>query len=417
MGRQGSAPSPWSAAGPTIPRRRRRGPARRRRAASRRETLVGRREMRDDDGEERRRGVQDRREPAADPGLPEHDERERHHVVEDPHPDEGRPDPAVRRGARAPSGGAPGWRMMAASPTRRATMVSGGSAATAIPVKKNDPPQRSDSRIRSAHSAAFIGRCRGGGPSRPCAGAPTGAATRNLPARAGAPGRLLAPLQAPLPIRSLRPGTAAGMEAPNPGRPPRARPTTEARMARDVSDTTPVGARRELVGWIAEGEKPRPMADRHGAREGALPRGDSPRPLRGRRGIRALLEGMRTIGWQPIWRAITHRPLRRQGRRRHLPGARRAVRAVRRAPPHPARTARETRATSPRRRRSAARSGSVSGARHEPALDPGRDAGDAEGALPDHANYMPKVGTRGLDMMFRTATVQVNLDYARKPTW
>lgn len=27
-------------------------------------------------------------------------------------------------------------------------------------------------------------------------------------------------------------------------------------------------------------------------------------------------------------------------------------------------------------------------------------------------NYMPKVGTRGLDMMFRTSTVQVNLDYA-----
>ena len=25
--------------------------------------------------------------------------------------------------------------------------------------------------------------------------------------------------------------------------------------------------------------------------------------------------------------------------------------------------------------------------------------------------YMPKVGTRGLDMMFRTATVQANLDY------
>jgi glutamate--cysteine ligase len=28
------------------------------------------------------------------------------------------------------------------------------------------------------------------------------------------------------------------------------------------------------------------------------------------------------------------------------------------------------------------------------------------------ARYMPKVGTRGLDMMFRTATVQVNLDFA-----
>ena len=26
-------------------------------------------------------------------------------------------------------------------------------------------------------------------------------------------------------------------------------------------------------------------------------------------------------------------------------------------------------------------------------------------------NYMPKVGTLGLDMMYRTATVQVNIDY------
>ena len=28
------------------------------------------------------------------------------------------------------------------------------------------------------------------------------------------------------------------------------------------------------------------------------------------------------------------------------------------------------------------------------------------------ARYMPKVGTRGLDMMFRTCTVQVNLDFS-----
>ena len=32
--------------------------------------------------------------------------------------------------------------------------------------------------------------------------------------------------------------------------------------------------------------------------------------------------------------------------------------------------------------------------------------------------YMPKVGGYGLDMMFRTCTVQVNLDFADpKPTW
>ena len=31
--------------------------------------------------------------------------------------------------------------------------------------------------------------------------------------------------------------------------------------------------------------------------------------------------------------------------------------------------------------------------------------------------YMPKVGGYGLEMMFRTCTVQVNLDFAVKPTW
>ncbi len=28
------------------------------------------------------------------------------------------------------------------------------------------------------------------------------------------------------------------------------------------------------------------------------------------------------------------------------------------------------------------------------------------------SNYMPKVGTKGLDMMYRTCTIQVNLDFS-----
>jgi glutamate--cysteine ligase len=32
-------------------------------------------------------------------------------------------------------------------------------------------------------------------------------------------------------------------------------------------------------------------------------------------------------------------------------------------------------------------------------------------------NYMPKVGQYGLDMMYRTCTVQTNLDFCSKPTW
>ena len=74
-------------------------------------------------------------------------------------------------------------------------------------------------------------------------------------------------------------------------------------MARDVSDTTPIGARSELVEWIASGEKPR-EAWRLGTEHEKVPfyRADaSPVPYEGGRGIRALLEGMQErTGWEPI---------------------------------------------------------------------------------------------------------------------
>ena len=74
-------------------------------------------------------------------------------------------------------------------------------------------------------------------------------------------------------------------------------------MARHVSDATPIGARSELVEWIASGEKPRD-AWRLGTEHEKVPfyRADaSPVPYEGERGIRALLDGMQELtGWQPI---------------------------------------------------------------------------------------------------------------------
>ena len=74
-------------------------------------------------------------------------------------------------------------------------------------------------------------------------------------------------------------------------------------MARDVSDTTPLGARSELVEWIASGEKPRDTW-RLGTEHEKIPfyRADSsPVPYQGGQGIRALLEGMQErTGWEPI---------------------------------------------------------------------------------------------------------------------
>src|SRR5918992_788570 len=74
-------------------------------------------------------------------------------------------------------------------------------------------------------------------------------------------------------------------------------------MARDVSDTTPVGSRQELVGWFTEGLKPKARW-LIGTEHEKIPfyvQDSSPVPYEGRRGIRTLLEGMQhLLGWQPI---------------------------------------------------------------------------------------------------------------------
>src|SRR5215213_1201960 len=188
-------------------------------------------------------------------------------------------------------------------------------------------------------------------------------------------------------------------------------------MARDVSDATPIGTRHELVEWIASGEKPRD-AWRLGTEHEKVPfyrAGNAPVPYAGERGIRALIEGLqRVTGWQPILDrdgpigladdegggAISLEP----GGQFELSGA--PLETVHE-------TARET-------------------AEHiAQAKEVGRRLGigfltlgmsplwtrSETPAMPKQryrimTDYMPKVGSRGLDMMYRTATVQVNLDYA-----
>ena len=48
---------------------------------------------------------------------------------------------------------------IAARLTRSVTMVTGGSSLTATPMKKNDPPHRSESATSMAHSPASICFC------------------------------------------------------------------------------------------------------------------------------------------------------------------------------------------------------------------------------------------------------------------
>ena len=90
-------------------------------------------------------------------------------------------------------------------------------------------------------------------------------------------------------------------------------------MARDVSDATPIGARSELVDWVASGEKPRdaggwaPSTKKfHSTRR--MPR---PFPMMARRASARLLEGLQArTGWEPIIEDGQSYRLVRRGRRR-----------------------------------------------------------------------------------------------------
>ena len=74
-------------------------------------------------------------------------------------------------------------------------------------------------------------------------------------------------------------------------------------MARDVSDSTPLRSRDELVAWFAAGMKPE-SAFRLGTEHEKFPfyvDGLSPVPYAGPRGIEALLRGVQArTGWDPI---------------------------------------------------------------------------------------------------------------------
>jgi glutamate--cysteine ligase len=188
-------------------------------------------------------------------------------------------------------------------------------------------------------------------------------------------------------------------------------------MARDQVDMTPIGSRDELVAWFAAGCKPK-SEFRVGTEHEKFVftvNGHRPVPYGGPRGIRALLDGMQhLLGWEPIMEgeniigladvtgggAISLEP----GGQFELSGA-------------PLVTVHEV------------------GAETHEHLEQVRAAGGplgigflGVGFSPDWTldetprmpkqryqvmtRYMPTVGKRGLDMMYRTCTIQVNLDFA-----
>ena len=187
-------------------------------------------------------------------------------------------------------------------------------------------------------------------------------------------------------------------------------------MARDTTDARPIESRDELVAWIAEGAKPREkwrLGTEH-EKFGFRKADHAPVPYEGPRGIRAVLDGMEgLLGWEPIHDedniigladpvgggAISLEP----GGQFELSGA--PVETLHQ-------TCSETFAHLAQVREIAEPLGlGFLGLGASPKWTRAETPVMPKSRYRIMANYMPKVGTRGLDMMFRTSTVQVNLDF------
>ena len=188
-------------------------------------------------------------------------------------------------------------------------------------------------------------------------------------------------------------------------------------MARDQVDLTPLERRDDLVNWLAQGVKPKSqfhIGTEHEKFAFTL-EGHHPVPYEGRRGIRSLLEGMQhLLGWQPIMEgpnviglfdvtgggAISLEP----GGQFELSGAQLET----------------VHQTSSELMAHLAQVREVAQPLHIGFLGIGMTPSWTLAEMPKMpkgrykimTGYMPKVGTRGLDMMYRTCTVQTNLDFS-----
>src|ERR1700741_5400002 len=188
-------------------------------------------------------------------------------------------------------------------------------------------------------------------------------------------------------------------------------------MARDQVDMTPIETRDELVAWFEAGMKPRSQF-RIGTEHEKFVftvDGHNPVPYEGRRGICALLEGMQhLLGWEPIVEAgniiglfdvtgggaISLEP----GGQFELSGA--PVETVHQ-------TCSELMAHLAQVKEIARPLGiGFLGLGMGPNWRRSQIPMMPKGRYRIMTAYMPKVGKHGLDMMYRTCTVQTNLDYS-----
>ncbi|HEY1940600.1 MAG TPA: glutamate--cysteine ligase [Roseiarcus sp.] len=188
-------------------------------------------------------------------------------------------------------------------------------------------------------------------------------------------------------------------------------------MARDVVDAQFVESRHDLVAWLEVGCKP-PETFRVGAEHEKIPfyKADlSPVPYEGPRGIGALLEGMRQrLGWEAIQddgKVIGLYDEHGGGAISLEPGGQFELSGAPLATIHEISSELEAHLRSVHAVADALGIGFLSlGA--SPKWPLAQTPVMPKSRYRIMAHYMPQVGTRGLDMMFRTATVQANLDFS-----
>jgi len=188
-------------------------------------------------------------------------------------------------------------------------------------------------------------------------------------------------------------------------------------MARDTLDATPITARDELVAWIEQGNKAE-SAFRIGTEHEKIPfttARHEPVPYEGPKGIRKLLEGMRSLlGWEPIMEGETIIGLADVtggGAISLEPGGQFELSGAPLSTIHE--TCAELNAHLAQVREVAEPLGiGFLGIGMSPKWSRAETPVMPKGRYKIMAGYMPKVGKLGLDMMFRTCTVQVNLDFS-----
>ncbi len=188
-------------------------------------------------------------------------------------------------------------------------------------------------------------------------------------------------------------------------------------MARDTTDDTPISSVQDLTDYIASGSKPE-AAFRIGTEHEKFvffKSGHSPVPYFGAASISALLEGMRAkLGWEPIideGHVIGLNSPTGQGAISLEPGGQFELSGAPVETLHE--TCRESNQHLAMLREIAEPMGiGFLGIGGSPKWTLAETPRMPKSRYDIMSRYMPKVGTQGLDMMYRTCTIQVNLDFS-----